>query len=204
MAGAMMAGSAIQSGFDAAQSGLSYLLTSKLMAKSQKWQERMSNTQYQRTMADLQEAGLNPMLAIKGTGAGTPTGGAGTIAPHGANTVQAGINTAIAKKQLEKMEAELRVLEFQADRESSTAGLNDARAKREEVLTQHDEYTLPKAATMSAFDRSRTGQFINMYNRGAQGILSPLGHLPFSANYHRGRSTNETTFVNKYYKAKRK
>ena len=43
------------------------------------WQERMSNTQYQRAMADMQKAGLNPILAYSQGGAGVPNGATATV-----------------------------------------------------------------------------------------------------------------------------
>ena len=43
------------------------------------FQERMSNTAYQRAMSDMEQAGLNPMLAYQQGGESQPTGSTATV-----------------------------------------------------------------------------------------------------------------------------
>lgn len=64
-------------------------------AKQMDFQERMSNTAYQRGMEDMRQAGLNPILASKVGGASTPTGS--TYNPE--NTALAGVNAFTAVQQ---------------------------------------------------------------------------------------------------------
>ena len=46
---------------------------------NRQFQERMSNTSYQRAVEDMKKAGLNPILAFANGGASTPGGSSGTI-----------------------------------------------------------------------------------------------------------------------------
>jgi hypothetical protein len=78
----------------------------KISQREMAFQERMSNTAYQRGMKDMQEAGLNPILAGKMGGASSPPG-AGI---RSASYAQDYANVANVMANTDKTEEETKIL----------------------------------------------------------------------------------------------
>lgn len=64
----------------------------QLTEENRDWMERMSSTSYQRGVVDMEQAGLNPMLAYSQGGASTPT----SAAPVVQNALGAGVQGAVS------------------------------------------------------------------------------------------------------------
>jgi hypothetical protein len=74
--------------------------------RNRSFQADMSNTSYQRGMADMKKAGLNPILAGKLGGASTPSGGQANIGNMFENAAQKLQTSALTKANVERAQAE--------------------------------------------------------------------------------------------------
>ncbi len=100
-AGAALVGGAMTNSAAAARAKATQAFNAQQAQKQMDFQERMSNTSYQRAMVDMRKAGLNPILAYKQGGAGTPSGAAGAgVTPPVKDIIGGGVSAFVQARQM--------------------------------------------------------------------------------------------------------
>lgn len=134
-AGASIAGSAISAAGQNAANKRNISLAREQMA----FQERMSNTQWQRGVEDMRKAGINPMLAVDKGGASSPAGATTTTQNALAGFNETG-NSARAAMRL--------------DQELDNLKAEEANKNEDTILKKEQGYTVD-AQGREAVERTR-------------------------------------------------
>jgi len=120
-------------------SGISARASAREAKRNRAFQERMSNTAYQRGMADMEKAGLNPILSAKLGGASSPAGAMANIPDLGSSMTSAmssnlGYETVDATRENILADTEVK----QATENLTEAQIDVAIATAEKVLAETD------------------------------------------------------------------
>lgn len=152
-----LAGAAAGLGFAAATS----VFSAREAKKQRKFQERMSNTAYQRSMADMRKAGLNPILAYKQGGASSPSGAMGQVADL-ARGAASGASTAMELKRQKATVDVLKMQRFQLQMQGEQQFSQGNLLYTQNELLRQD---LPAATAKSKFDSSEAGRKLRIIHR---------------------------------------
>lgn len=137
--------------------------SSKAARRARQWAEYMASTQFVRTRADMEAAGLNPILAVTRGPGGVPSGPTAATPRHPDSDVSGGLSRGIASAvQLKTLNANMKILNEQAIKAK-----NEADASKEatrfinsqigEILARQgllDEQMRSQAATTKNIEQS--------------------------------------------------
>lgn len=161
----------------------------KQMAKDQMaFQARMSNSSHQREVADLQAAGLNPILSAN-AGASTPQGATAQMESAGGAAISSAMQAIQLKKQLEETDSRIGLQNAQTNGAAANALKDTASAKGINLSNKLLEKTMP-AKTSEQNMRGKISNAIDSgidsVNSGVKAMMEPaaIGYEKLKTNWN--------------------
>lgn len=99
-------------------------------ARNRAFQERMSSTSWQRAVADMEAAGINPAVAYSQGGASSPGGAQGTVEDSTGPAMSSAMQVQTFRKQLQLMEQERKKLTQETAEARAAAGVRAVEEER--------------------------------------------------------------------------
>jgi len=184
--GASLLGGILQNQSNSANQQATNAQQMQLAQEQMAFQERMSNTAYQRATTDMRAAGINPMLAVTQGGASTPNGAMAPLtspridnpAAGAAQAASSGVSAAKGLSEIENVKA-------QTDQSRSTADLNKANTARSVAETLR---TAAETATTESAKKKIEAEIENVAKTGGL-INAQAGAASASAGLSRANTT---------------
>lgn len=207
--------------FQAQRADDAMMFSATQAAAQRDWQQQMSNTAYQRSVADMKAAGLNPILGVASGGASTPSGAManGTSAPgaQGTTSIPGSAAASVAamsgsKSTMEDIISPAVKTAFQGAQLASSLDQMRASISNTDAATQKNladgALSMAQAAKLGGVDTAKVRADINYLSglpdltkaqAGASTAAAQASLAAAGASSAQARAANETTMLNQVY-----